>query len=347
MPKISYIIPVYNAEQWLPRVAQCLKNQTDPDFEAILVNDGSTDSSGHFCAELAAEDQRFFYFEQPNCGVAAARNTALDAAAGQYICFLDADDFLEPDATCLLYHTAAASGADVVLFELYLDHCNASGQLLHREIAPLPMQPGVYRGNPFKTHFEALGSLFLVAGKLIRRQFLQQNGLHFARKQLGEDGLFYVELYRHDPHCLILLDRPLYHYTLGTSHSLSSSYHPERLQDNFYLSDAVWDVLTQWHLQASPPHLRKACCCTVRDLMLGIKNLSLSPLSFRQRRRWLRAAMQRPRTRQAVRQTRLDQLSSTNDRIKLLLLKLHGYSLVLLLSQANRSLTAWRYHGHS
>lgn len=90
-PGISFVIPVYNMERYLPRVIQCLKAQTMPGFEAIFVNDGSRDNSLAICKSAASEDPRFRIIDQPNKGVAKARNAALDAARGEYVCFLDPD----------------------------------------------------------------------------------------------------------------------------------------------------------------------------------------------------------------------------------------------------------------
>ena len=81
-PGISFVIPVYNMERYLPRVIQCLKAQTMPGFEAIFVNDGSRDNSLALCKSAASEDPRFRIIDQPNKGVAKARNAALDAARG-------------------------------------------------------------------------------------------------------------------------------------------------------------------------------------------------------------------------------------------------------------------------
>ena len=95
MPCISFIVPVYNMERLLPRALRSLRAQTLTDFEAILINDGSKDGSAALCAQAAAEDARFRFIDQPNGGVAAARNAGLDAARGEYVFFLDPDDWVE------------------------------------------------------------------------------------------------------------------------------------------------------------------------------------------------------------------------------------------------------------
>lgn len=118
-PGISFVIPVYNMERYLPRVIQCLKAQTMPGFEAIFVNDGSRDNSLALCKSAALEDTRFRIIDQPNKGVAKARNAALDAARGEYVCFLDPDDWVEPDMAQVLYETAKKENADAVMFGIY------------------------------------------------------------------------------------------------------------------------------------------------------------------------------------------------------------------------------------
>ena len=95
MAKFSIIVPVYNVEAYLIRCLDSLRTQTYGDYEALLVDDGSTDSSGRLCDEYAGRDGRFRVIHRINGGLAAARNTGLDAAGGKYIMFLDSDDYLE------------------------------------------------------------------------------------------------------------------------------------------------------------------------------------------------------------------------------------------------------------
>lgn len=335
MPCISFIVPIYNMERLLPRALRSLRAQTLTDFEAILINDGSKDGSAALCAQAAAEDARFRFIDQPNGGVAAARNAGLDAARGEYIFFLDPDDWVEPDAAEVLYHTVRDADADCVEFGMFYDTCDENGKLLHSETDHCTFS-GVYRGEPFKEHFDKMASSYLAANKMYRRAFLEQHHLRFPPHQLGEDGMFFVAFYRQNPGCLVVLEKPLYHYIIARRGSLSNRYHPERLEDNFYLSDAVWDTVAAWGLLDSPMHRTKANYCTIRDLMMGVKNLGCSPLSLAEQTAWLRSALQKPRVRTAVRSTPLHAMQSRNDRVKLLLLKLRLYRTVLMLSGVNQ-----------
>lgn len=94
---ISIIVPIYKVEKFLPKCIESILNQTYSDFELILVDDGSPDKCPEICDEYAAKDQRIIVIHQKNSGVSAARNAGLKRAKGQYIGFVDPDDFVAPD----------------------------------------------------------------------------------------------------------------------------------------------------------------------------------------------------------------------------------------------------------
>ena len=114
-PLISVIVPVYNVAPWLERCLDSIAAQTWKNLEIWLVDDGSTDGSAALCAARAEKDPRFHLLRQENAGVSAARNLALDHAAGHYLQFVDGDDFLPPDATETLVRAASSTGADLVI----------------------------------------------------------------------------------------------------------------------------------------------------------------------------------------------------------------------------------------
>ena len=102
-PAISVIVPVYNAEPYLPRCLDSILEQTFTDFELLLIDDGSQDKGGAICDAYAQKDNRIHVFHQPNAGVSYARNTGLDHACGQYVVFVDSDDYVLPDYLRSLY----------------------------------------------------------------------------------------------------------------------------------------------------------------------------------------------------------------------------------------------------
>ena len=114
-PLVSVVVPVYNVAPYLERCLDSIAAQSWDNVEVWLVDDGSTDESPALCAAMAERDPRFHLLRQENAGVSAARNLALDHARGQYLQFVDGDDFLPLDATECLVRAASATGADLVV----------------------------------------------------------------------------------------------------------------------------------------------------------------------------------------------------------------------------------------
>lgn len=118
-PLISVIVPVYNVEDYLTKCLDSIACQTYDSFETILVDDGSTDQCPRMCDEYKERDSRFKVIHKSNGGLSTARNTALDIAKGEYVLFVDSDDWLEPNMLEVLASTATETDADIVVCEHY------------------------------------------------------------------------------------------------------------------------------------------------------------------------------------------------------------------------------------
>lgn len=117
MPKISVIVPVYNAEKYLQRCVDSILAQTFVDFELLLINDGSKDGSGAICDEYAVKDSRIRVFHKENGGPSSARNMGIDKAEGEWITFVDSDDWVEKNAYEKIITQAEMQNPDIVLFD--------------------------------------------------------------------------------------------------------------------------------------------------------------------------------------------------------------------------------------
>ena len=104
------------------------------------------------------------------------------------------------------------------------------------------IRDSVFRGTPFRDNFDKIASSHLVTNKLMRREFIEQHCCRFRCYDIGEDAMFFIDFYRNDPACLVSLRKVCYHYTESRVGSLSNSYHNERIDENFYISDALRDV---------------------------------------------------------------------------------------------------------
>lgn len=115
MSKVSVIVPVYNNEAYVEKCLRSVMQQTYANLEIIVINDGSTDKSGEIIRQLSVEDSRIILLNQENCGVSAARNRGLDAVTGEYLTFIDGDDYVSPDYIENLYESMQAQQVDMLI----------------------------------------------------------------------------------------------------------------------------------------------------------------------------------------------------------------------------------------
>jgi len=135
MPVISIIVPIYNVEKYLPRCLDSVLAQTFTDFECILVDDGSPDNCPAICDEYASRDNRIIVIHQENKGVAIARDRGLKKAQGEFVHFVDSDDWIESDALELLYKKQQETDSDLVLGGFYRIYKQYSETYIYPEIS--------------------------------------------------------------------------------------------------------------------------------------------------------------------------------------------------------------------
>lgn len=197
--KITVIMPVFNASQYLSMALDSVIHQTLQSWELIAIDDGSTDSSGVILDEYAQKDIRVRVIHQANRGVAASRQLGISMAQGDYCIHVDADDWVEPDYLRLLYDKAILTNADMVWCDAFEDEknvwrmsCEESADRMIRKILS-------------QQHWGTLWN------RLIKREICQHNGIRFPQCNMWEDMAFVVQ-------CLCIcrkiayINQPLYHY---------------------------------------------------------------------------------------------------------------------------------------
>ena len=196
VPKISVIIPVYNVEKYLDDCLLSLILQTLRDIEIICVNDGSTDGSIEILKEFAERDSRFVIIEQENQGTGCARNNAIKIAKGEYLAFVDPDDWIEPKTLETLYNQAKSNNAQIVQFN-YIEYNDYSGNTKKVSFAKKAkkkwnynlIKKGFYHWRDLKK--ECLSELDMHAWThFYNAQFIKNNNIEFAPSRRGEDHLF-------------------------------------------------------------------------------------------------------------------------------------------------------------
>ena len=187
-PKISIIIPVYNVQKYLPCCLDSVQNQTFQEFEAILVDDGSTDESGSICDRYAKMDPHFSVLHKDNGGQSSARNMGLDHCCGEYVCFLDSDDYLEPNYLEYLYNEINESHYDFV--SCTANFVNGKNEFIRRNDYEVERKEIV--GDMFETYFHSNLIEDAVWNKIYRRELFSD--LRFEEGIIFEDSLFIIRL---------------------------------------------------------------------------------------------------------------------------------------------------------
>lgn len=225
-PLISIIIPVYNVEKHLNRCLDSVSAQTFDDFEIICINDGCTDKSAVILEEYAQKDARVKIITQPNMGQAAARNNGLKAAAGEFICFVDSDDFVHPQMLEISLDFARKHNADLVTFRSDMRIHNAFKKNNNDPGAHNPPEYKNIDGISFKITENPLRFFrknitykmtYHVWGRLYAKNLLK--GLEFLPGNCFEDDPFIMAVCARHPKT-VLLKEPLYFY-IHNPHSIS------------------------------------------------------------------------------------------------------------------------------
>ncbi len=230
IPKISVVIPVYNSAKYLRDCLDSLTGQSFADFEVVAVDDGSHDSSGKILDEYADKDDRFHVIHKPNGGVSAARNDGLSAAIGEYVLFVDSDDWLETETLRNMFEASENGKADVVITDHFVWKESFAGKADavepvcsffaqdfitdSRDVIEQIQSTVLYRGySPYPS--TTCGYMFSALWtKLIRRSIFTNNEIRFNGKlKLYEDGLVALQVFQRAK-IVAYRSVPTYHYRI-------------------------------------------------------------------------------------------------------------------------------------
>lgn len=237
---ISVIVPVYNSEKRLERCIASLVNQTYQNLQIILVDDGSKDHSGSICDAWGEKDNRITVLHQSNGGVSKARNTGLDVACGEYVAFVDSDDYISEEMFQLLITTAYTCQADQVCCNTYdvvfsdirpQRHAFNNKVIDQNEIFDQLIVPLV-RPEMAGSKASLLQPLW---NKLYLRRIIEDHHIRFDTElTYAEDWLFNVNFYRFAK-CVAFIPEHLYFYDRSTEGSLSKKFRWEGFEQSVKL----------------------------------------------------------------------------------------------------------------
>lgn len=241
MNKISVIIPVFNVEKYLTKCLESIVNQTFKDIEIICIDDGSTDNSLKILNDYAQKDNRIKVISKPNGGLFSARHIGIETAKGEYILFVDSDDWIDTTLIEKAYKKITETNTDVVIFGAYTVKNNSSSNGMY-SVNKIPkkfknkiLTLDDYKNNIFKFCPTAWS-------KLYRKDFIAVNNIRFQEIKQGEDQLFYIHTML-KAKSIYILDENLYYYVKNregslTNNSMKSSIAPIQ---NFFAAEKMLD----------------------------------------------------------------------------------------------------------
>ena len=259
VPLVSVVVPVYNVEKYIARCIESILHQTHKNLELILVDDGSPDNSGAICDEYALKDERIKVIHTPNGGVSHARNTGMENANGEYLFFVDSDDWIEKDHIEVLLpvddEDLVYGGRKFFVNGKFVEERNMSAQIVECEEWLTNYSDYISRGL----------TIFFVSG-CYRIEIIRKNNLFFhTGLSISEDGLYNIA-YMKCCRKIRYSNTSTYCYEDGdgTSVTLSNMFHVQRLEAEHMKVKAVEDMTQkkEYHLrwnewQGAIRHYRK------------------------------------------------------------------------------------------
>lgn len=232
MPSITVVIPVYNVENYLEKCVRSVEAQTYRDYQIILVDDGSTDTSGALCDRFAEENENIRVVHQENKGLGGARNTGIDLCDTEYILFLDSDDSIHPSLLEKCVHAAQKDQCDAVFFDMVSVSETGETGAVYQIQAPCGMLLS-------EEEIGLIAKNDSACDKLFRTSLFKEHGIRFPEKVWYEDLRTVPKLIPYIKKAVRLDSEPLYYYLQRTG-SIMHTPDPDRVVAE--RSDAAEDV---------------------------------------------------------------------------------------------------------
>lgn len=280
--KYSVIIPVFNVEKYINRCVKSILSQRYNDLEIILIDNGSEDSSGILCDNYAERYSNITTYHIPNGGVSSARNFGLAKAQGEFICFVDADDYLVGNLFSDM-ENQLDSEIDLLVFSYYNSlEKNLSETTRSAKILPIE---GRKDRNQFIALFTELflsDMMYTVWNKIYRREFLEEHRIIFEQYELGEDVRFNLNVYE-SVHKVSFSQTCYYVYISGRAGSAMGRYNPKRMSYQLEELGKIGQLMVRWDIHND----RYISQIKARILMSNIQNISEQKISLFLKRQYV------------------------------------------------------------
>lgn len=245
--KVSIIMPVYKVEEYVGKAIESIQAQTLKEWEFLIVDDGTPDRSGEICDEYAATDERIQVIHKENGGAPSARNMAIEIAKGEYLYFLDSDDWAEPTMLEDMYNLAKRDNAQLVVAGFYIDTYIGNDNYLTDNYtvddAVYPDKEG-FRRSAYKLFDKNL--LYTPWNKLYESKYIMQNNLKFPTT-FWDDFPFNVSIVRNVERVTVT-SRQYYHFLRARTESETAAYRPGMYEKREEEHGWMMDLYKEWHV---------------------------------------------------------------------------------------------------
>lgn len=226
--KVSVIVPVYGTEKYIKKCLLSIKDQTLNDFECLIINDGTKDKSIDIAKEVIQGDNRFIIYDKENGGLSDAKNYGIERSRGEYICFVDSDDYIDSTLLEKSYSKAKQYDSDIVCFDMYYEYEDGRKEITKDS----------FNTESYKTNKNIIFINNSSNNKLFKTSFLENK--RFI-KDIWYEDLAVVPVWIAEANSISRVDEPLYYY-LQRENSISHSANP-KLFDVYYALSNVKDKL--------------------------------------------------------------------------------------------------------
>lgn len=271
--KVSIIVPVYNCDKYLNKCIDSILNQTYRNFELILINDGSTDESLEICKERSLEDNRIIVINKKNGGVSSARNEGLKIATGDYLLFIDGDDYIDIDCVQNCINIISEFNLDIVKFGYIKELRKKITKKYHYTV---PVNEKIERknySNQLYPYILSTNDFCNVTNAIIKKSIVKnivfQNDI-----LIGEDYLFFVECLRNS-NSIYFMDEFFYHYVVNNdsaTHNFNEKSNVQKLANSLFVNEKIKNIVCNDNYNATNEYSLKCIDSIYNNIISCITN---------------------------------------------------------------------------
>lgn len=328
MPKISVILPVYNVEQYIAKSIESVLQQTYTNFELIVVIDGSKDNSEAIAREFAKADSRIKVYTKPNGGLSDARNYGMRVATGEYIYFLDSDDWIESNLLEENLNLLLKNDSDFIVFGFYQDNVNNKEQLIS-QIKHIPTADNWINGADIQVTPYMLNILGYAWNKLYKKEYLDKHSIFFVKGvSLVEDILFNAKVYQ-ESNTIVFNQKAYVHYIQRPVVTLTKQFHKQSFEWVKLKHIVLSSFINAWSFTNKNEILANNLIGGLRYCVLNLFKFK-NQFNYRQKVIYIGKMVNDP---ELIRYVKFYQPTTANDKIYYQLIKYRAKHAIALIAQ--------------